>query len=44
MSTEPRPKKLLEQASTELVERVDDTIRLMHYSPRTGETCTQAFL
>ena len=27
---EPRPKKLLEQ--------VDDAIRLMHYSPRTGET------
>lgn len=31
MSTEPRPKKLLE--------RVSDAIRLMHYSPRTGETC-----
>lgn len=30
MATEPRPKKLLEQ--------VDDAIRLMHYSPRTGET------
>ena len=30
MSTEPRPKKLLE--------RVDDAIRVMHYSPRTGET------
>ena len=30
MSTEPRPKKLLEQ--------VDDAFRLMHYSPRTGET------
>jgi len=30
MSTEPRPKKLLE--------RVDDAIRLMHYSPHTGET------
>ena len=30
MSTEPRPKKLLEQ--------VDDAIRLMHYSPRTEES------
>ena len=30
MCTEPRPKKLLEQA--------DDAIRLMHCSPRTGET------
>ena len=30
MSTEPRPKKLLEQ--------VDDAIRLMHYSPRTEKS------
>jgi hypothetical protein len=30
MSTEPRPKKLLEQ--------VDDAIRLMHYSSRTEES------
>jgi hypothetical protein len=30
MSTEPHPKKLLEP--------VDDAIRLLHYSRRTGET------
>ena len=34
---EPTPKKLLDQACTELVERVRDAIRLKHYSIRTEQ-------
>jgi len=36
--TEPPPRKLLDQACTELVERVSDAIRAKHYSRRTEQT------
>ena len=36
---EQRPKKLLDQACTELVESIRDVIRLKHYSIRTEQAC-----
>jgi hypothetical protein len=39
MKTETKSPKSLDQACTEFVERVRETLRTMHYSYRTESTC-----